>query len=253
MTILKNNSSYNRLKSLSWLGAAVLLIGCSNSESKTAAQITDTPATTQQPSKPIATKEAHNDAAPAETSATTRSAESHVHGGAVLSIVPEGAEVAIEFETPIYNLLGFEYAPQTGAEKTRVAEIEKMLAEPQNLIAFNKSAKCSYLSPSPKVELFEHHDDEADHHEDEAELHDDEHHDDEHHDDHDEDAEAGSHKDVILNYKLTCKSPEKLKTIGVEFFNVFSNFTELELVYLGPSKQMSAKLTPSRPNVDLTK
>jgi len=85
------------------------------------------------------------------------------------------------------------------------------------------------------------------------EDHHDDDHDENHDEEHDEHEEAGAHKDVILNYKLTCKNPDKLKSVSVDFFNVFSNFTELELVYLGPNTQMSTKLSSSRPSVDLTR
>ena len=85
---------------------------------------------------------------------TIRSAESHVHGGASLSIVSEKNTVLIELETPIYNLLGFEYAPRTPEERARVSEVEAMLGLPQNLIQFNREAECTFVDPKTKIVLF---------------------------------------------------------------------------------------------------
>jgi len=45
----------------------------------------------------------------------------------------------------------------------------------------------------------------------------------------------------------------KLKKIEVSLFEEFPFFKELELVYLGPSQQMSVELSSSRPNADLTR
>ena len=185
-----------------------------------------------------------------ETQSNVRSAESHVHGGAMLAIVSENNRITIEFESPLYNLLGFEYAPRSEAEKARVVEVEKTLADPNSLIKFNADAKCTYLDITSPIELFDEHAEDT-HGENHNDDHDDgEHHDDEHDDEHET---SENHKDVILNYELTCKAIDKLKTVKVEFFNVFSNFTELELVYLGPAQQLSADLSPSRPNADLTR
>jgi len=243
MTIRKTRNSSIALKPLYALGFALILMGCSNSETDTEHH-DDHHHTEHEPSKTHSGKtlKTPDDKTTDDNHSTIRSAESHVHGGAKLAIVSEGNNVTIEFETPIYNLLGFEYAPQTPTEKTRVIEAEKALSSPKNLIKFNRHAKCAFQTPTSKVELFDDHADEDGH--DEA-------HDEDHNEHDDEHKEAGSHKDVILNYSLSCESIDKIKSVRVEFFNVFSSFTELELVYLGPSQQMSAKLSPSRPNVDL--
>lgn len=236
-------------KPLCALALALNLAGCSKPEIENTTGTQETPKATHSEPAPQQTGASIEAKAAEDDTPTVRSAESHVHGGAVLSIVTENNKIAIEFETPLYNLLGFEYAPQTPSEKTRVTDVEEILSVPQNLIRFNKLAQCTFQAPTSEIELFEDHADQEDHHESHEDE--DEHHDDDEH--HDEHKEAGSHKDVILSYRLTCQNIDKLQSVRVEFFDVFSNFTELELVYLGPTKQMSADLTPSRPSVDLTR
>jgi len=235
------------LKPLVSLSLGLSLIGCSpaetdhshhhDKESHDASHATSHAEDNTPQKTATETTETHDDD-DHETHSEVRSAESHIHGGAMLAIVSENNRISIEFETPLFNLLGFEYAPRTDAEKMRVVIVEQTLADPQNLIRFNADAKCTYLPFNSKVELFD------DHGEDE---HDD--HDEDHDDDHEENSD--NHTDVILNYELTCKAIDKLKKVHVEFFDVFSNFTELEIVYLGPAQQMSTNLLPSRPHADL--
>jgi len=181
---------------------ALGLIGCSNSKTDSAhhtdhahgEEHADGTLTHSETATNSAT-DTHNDDHNDEAHSTIRSAESHVHGGAILSIVSERNKIAIEFETPIYNLLGFEYAPQTPAEKARVQDVEKTLAAPASLIRFNKEAKCDYAAPDSQIKLFDEHADDPEH--------DEEHHDEEHHDDDNDDTheKAGSHKDLIVTFK----------------------------------------------------
>jgi len=174
------------------------------------------------------TQHSHTEQTESETNnskaeiSTIRSADSHVHGGASLSIASEKNSIFMEFETPLFNLLGFEYEPRTSDEKARIQDVETRLANPETLFRFNKAAKCTFIKPRHTPVLFE------------ASS-----------DDHD-------HKDVLLRYSLNCKAIEKLKTIEVLFFNDFSHLTEMELVYLGPRLQMRTELSPSQPSADLT-
>jgi len=230
-------------RSICLLSLSFALLGCSQAETHPNIEATDAHSDAHVHTK-TAEHSGHSERSVTKAS-HVRSAESHIHGGASLSIVSEGDAITIEFETPLYNLLGFEYAPQTRNEKLRVSETEDILSKPQNLIKFNAEAKCSFKGPLSHIDLFHNDHDEEDHHDDEHHDHEDAKH-------HEENSKA-KHTDVTLSYALKCQSIEKLKTVKVEFFNVFSNFAQLELVYLGPNQQMSADLSSSRPMADLTR
>lgn len=258
------------------LGLGLSLSACSKAESSApapsktethAASFEETQDAAETVSEPHKDHDEHADES--DDHVQVRSAKSHIHGGAALSIISNNNRLEIEFETPLFNLLGFEYAPRTQAEKTLVLETQSSLSDPQTLIHFNKDAKCVFDTPTSEIELFDadlvneahddHHEENDDHHDhhDDDEHHDEhkEDHHDEHKEDHHDDEHKGedNHKDVVITYSANCEAIDKLKTIRVNYFKTFSNFTELELVYLGPSRQMSAELTPSKPSANLAR
>ena len=213
-------------KRVLFISAAFVLIGCAQEQAGHSHIEADHKHAELHSSAEVSSEHsAHRDTAHKQEtkSVTTRSADSHSHGGAVLSVAAENNSIVMELETPLYNLLGFEYAPKTPEEKTRVSEVEARLARPENLMSFNAEAGCTYDKPVHKIMLFEEH---ADHE-----------HEDDHGSDHEED-HGSDHKDVILEYGLKCKAMSKLKKIEVSLFEEFPFFKELELVYLGPSQQM---------------
>lgn len=57
--------------------------------------------------------------------------DSHQHGMAALQLAIDGARVDLRFQSPAYNLLGFEHAPENDEQRARVtALIEWMEATP---------------------------------------------------------------------------------------------------------------------------
>jgi len=167
----------------------------------------------------------------------TRSAQSHTHGGASLAIVLEGSRVTIEFDTPLYNLLGFEHKAETVAQKAAVHKAESVLSNASPLFVFNSEAGCFPLRQVSSVELgLENHDDHDDH------------------DDHDEDgAHDEVHEDVMVQYDYKCRTPKALKNVTVNLFEHFENLTDLDLVYLGPNTQKQAELNAAKSRMNLTR
>jgi len=167
----------------------------------------------------------------------TRSADSHVHGDAVLAMALDGSRLTVELETPLYNFVGFERAPDSEPEKLALKAGEKALANPAQLFLFNSEAKCEPEAEMSPVSLMADHDG----HEDSY----DQHHDDEEHEDEEHGEEQG-HQDVIVEYVFNCVAPNKLKSVQVNLFQAFPNMTELDTIYLGPSTQSSSTLKPNK-------
>ncbi|MEM7728411.1 MAG: DUF2796 domain-containing protein [Pseudomonadota bacterium] len=197
------------------------------------------------------------DAANDGDAATVRQADSHVHGAAALSMALDGERLSVELESPLYNILGFEHAPDTAEQKDAVVAAQSTLSDPAALFAFSPEAECMADPVSP-VALFEEgnmhdHDHNDEHRHDDGHSHDDDHeHSDDHdhegdhahdhddgdhaHDDHDHD-DAHVHRDVLLSYEYTCARPDALGAVELKLFDRFDELSEVELVYLGPNAQ----------------
>ena len=177
-------------------------------------------------------EESENNAVRSETS-ETRFADSHTHGDASLAMVLDGSLVTVELDTPLYNLVGFEYAAETAPQKAAVWKAETILADGALLFVFNDEAGCAVVDDKISVDL------------------DIDHHDDDHHDDdgHAEDA----HEDVILRYEYRCSNAKSLKNVTVNLFKHFENLTELDLVYLGPNLQKQERLNLQKTRMNLTR
>ena len=265
------------------LTASVFMLACSNQSSSLPEPVTSDDETII--SEPIATNvTAQSDVAKvideAEAEAKNidrvedeaRSADAHLHGAAELAIVLENGRVTVELETPLYNLLGFEHAPETEAQKATVVTAEEQLAAGDTLFKFNAAAACEFDVKNGRINLFEntvghddhdHNDDNdhSDHHADGDHSHDDHAHDEDHNHTHQDnenkdhshgDHHEHAHKDVILQYTYQCKESSKLSTMTVELFEMFENLSDLDVVYLGPSTQKQVSLNRNQTKVDLT-
>jgi len=175
---------------------------------------------------------------------TIRSADSHTHGDAELAIVLEGDVVTVELDTPLYNLVGFEHAPETEAHKTIANHAESRLGQGGELFTFNARANCKIKTNRQDLHLFEHDSD----HEDEHDPHDDHEESDDTHE-HSDDKET--HKDVRLQYEFHCKQPSSLISMSVNLFEFFAELSEVDATYLGPSIQRQVKLTPENTQMDM--
>ena len=187
-------------------------------------------------------------AADTKTSETNsvRFAQSHTHGDASLAMVLENAVITVELDTPLYNLLGFEHAAETAAQKAAVEKAETVLSKGGPLFVFNSEAGCTIAAQTISVEL------DADGHDDhEEDAHEEDGHDDEHHDDEHDDEDT--HKDANLQYKYTCSRPKALEHVTVNLFKHFENLTELDLVYLGPNTQKQVEINAGKTRIALNK
>jgi hypothetical protein len=69
-------------------------------------------------------------------------AGAHEHGVARLDVALEGTRLTLQLETPLDNLLGFERAPRTDAERQRVQVLLQRLRAPEGLFRADAAAAC---------------------------------------------------------------------------------------------------------------
>lgn len=197
----------------------------------------------------------------------TRHADAHVHGVSKLEMAIEGTKVAMNLFAPGADIVGFEHAASTDADKDAVEAAILQFTRPQELFAFDAAAECRVTEIMTHVHDHAHdHDEDGDDHaehkhgDDHKEMHDDhkhgedkdhaEHKHGEHkHDDHKEGhaekhedhaheghAEEGeNHNEYHARMEFDCEHPEKLVEIGLPYFTVFPNAQEIE-VFLATDK-----------------
>lgn len=154
----------------------------------------------------------------------------HEHGVASLNVALDGQTLEIQLESPAMNLVGFEHAANSDADKAKVAAARKQLEQPQALFALPIEAKCSLKETELESPLFG----DAKH--------------DEHDEDHDHEHEhEHEHSDIDASYHFACTNPEALQTLELgSFFGTFPATEKLQVQLIGPSGQQGAELTPSK-------
>lgn len=156
------------------------------------------------------------------------SLDAHEHGSAQLNVVLDGQALELELESPAMNLVGFEHAAESAADKAKVAAARNQLQTPQALFGLG-AGDCSLSKTELESPLFE----------------DEEH---EGHHDHDED---GEHSEIHAHYQLDCKKPGELKQLNLaELFKRFPATTKIQVQLIGPNGQQGVEVTPAKPSLD---
>jgi hypothetical protein len=150
----------------------------------------------------------------------------HEHGVGRLSAVLDGQTLELDLDSPAMNLVGFEHAATSDADKKKVAAVRAQLEKPQAL--FNLAdAKCSLAQQELESPLFG----------DEPE-----------HAGHDEDDDGGEHhehSEIHARYQFTCVAPGALTHLDLApLFKIFPATQKIQVQLIGPSGQQGAELTP---------
>src|SRR5258706_3942509 len=73
----------------------------------------------------------------------------HAHGVARLDIAVEGSSLTVQLQSPLDNLLGFERAPRTDAERRQADAVVARLGAAAAMFSIDPAAQCK----PPRVEL----------------------------------------------------------------------------------------------------
>ena len=154
----------------------------------------------------------------------------HVHGEADLAIIMNGDQISAHLTSAMYNITGFEHAPETTAQQDRLASAIATLDSPDTLFEFTASAACRSTSV---------------HHSLQAEAG-------RETSPHGHDGKEGSqHRDLVAEYAFTCEHPSRLKSITVHMFASFKNLERINaIVFLG-DEQIAPEVTPDAPTISL--
>ncbi|RBJ78714.1 DUF2796 domain-containing protein [Pseudomonas sp. MWU12-2534b] len=158
----------------------------------------------------------------------------HEHGVARLNAVLDGQALELELESPAMNLVGFEHAPSTDADKAKVAAARTQLEQPLVLFSLPKAAACTVAKQELASPLFG----------DKPDA-------DDHDDDHDEDAKSSDghehhheHSEIHAHYQFTCAKPDALKDLDLgQIFKTFPATQKIQVQLISPNGQQGVEAT----------
>jgi len=157
------------------------------------------------------------------------SLSAHEHGVSRLNAALDGQTLELELESPAMNLVGFEHAATTDADKAKVAAVRAQLEKPLVLFNLPKAAGCVVATQELESPLFGDKPDADDHDEEDAN---DGH---EHHQDHSE---------IHAHYQFSCSAPGALKTLDLaNIFNTFPATQKIQVQLISPSGQQGVEVT----------
>ncbi|MCO7056332.1 DUF2796 domain-containing protein [Pseudomonas juntendi] len=151
----------------------------------------------------------------------------HEHGVAKLNVVLEGNTLELELDSPAMNLVGFEHAASSDADKAKVAAVRQQLEQPLKLFGLASAAGCKEDQQALESPLFG----------DAAKAD----------DDGDEHEKGRMHSDINAHYQLTCATPEKLTQLDLApLYKAFPATQKINVQLIGPNGQKGVETSPAK-------
>ncbi|SDZ64733.1 DUF2796 domain-containing protein [Pseudomonas sp. NFIX28] len=161
------------------------------------------------------------------------SLDAHEHGVARLNAALDGQTLELELESPAMNLVGFEHAASTDADKAKVAAVRAQLEKPLALFSLPPAAGCVVAQQELESPLFGDKPDAHDHDEDHGQAKDAGGH--EHH---------HEHSEIHAHYQFTCATPGALKNLDLAgVFKTFPATQKIQVQLISPSGQQGVEAT----------
>lgn len=154
----------------------------------------------------------------------------HEHGVGRLNAALDGQTLELELESPAMNLVGFEHAATSDADKAKVAAARAQLEKPLALFSLPAAAGCKVVGQELESPLFGDKPDADNHDEDEADKDGHEHH-------HD-------HSEIHAHYQFNCAAPGALNTLDLaNIFKTFPATQKIQVQLISASGQQGAEVT----------
>ena len=147
----------------------------------------------------------------------------HEHGVAKLNVVLDGNTLELELDSPAMNIVGFEHAATSDADKAKVAAARKQLEQPLALFNLAQAAGCKEDQQELASPLFG----------DAAEG--------------DKHEHGHQHADINAHYQLACSNPGKLTQVDLApLFKAFAQTQKINVQLIGPNGQKGLEATAAK-------
>lgn len=133
----------------------------------------------------------------------------HQHGKATLTLVLEGNEMQVAFESAAHSIVGFEHKPRTSEQQQEVSAAIAVFNEAK-WFSFNADANCEVSAADASTDLSEPH------------------------------ASAG-HADFYANYQLLCQRPARLSEMTLDIFNLLPTVEHVTVQWIINGRQGAAE------------
>ena len=162
---------------------------------------------------------------------TIRQLGPHIHGVSTLDIAVDGTAVDLELQSPGTDIVGFESAATTDAEKAALAQATSILANPLDVFALPAAAGCKVTDASQQIQQTTLPASRSDAN---ATLL-------------DRYAAEDPHSDVYVTYALTCANPHAITAIDFHFFALFPNTQVVNVQLLSVGEDEELNIPPPLP------
>ncbi len=139
----------------------------------------------------------------------------HVHGQATLDLAVDGGTVTLALTTPAINVLGFERAPRTAAERAKQeAALQRLRTQGAQLLRFDATLGCTVAPQAVRVV-----------------------------------EERSGHGEVRAQYRIACKKPVAGKPIRFGFSAAFPGIDRVAIQLVSDTAQVGATISRDRGQV----
>ena len=162
-------------------------------------------------------------------SSTAGAAPPHQHGVAMLDVAVEPGRVTLVLESPLENLLGFERAPRSDAERAQAEKLLARLRAADTLFRIDSAAGCTLskvVLMSPVLG------------EGTAAAA-------------DKDKDKDNHANLDGRFEFICKAGQRAGFVEVGLFDTFASLKRIELQVVTPKGQLKATLARPASRVNL--
>ncbi|MDR6983268.1 hypothetical protein J2X32_001902 [Rheinheimera pacifica] len=141
----------------------------------------------------------------------------HVHGHAVLTLVLEGNEMQLAFQSAAQSIVGFEHKPSTAEQKQEVAAAIAVFNQ-GDWFSFNNDANCELAMAEASTDLTE------------------------------PQANEG-HADFYANYQLLCQRPARLNELKLRIFELLPALEHMDIQWIINGQQGASQAALSSSTV----
>ena len=127
------------------------------------------------------------------------------------------------------NLVGFEHAAQSDADKAKVAAVRAQLEQPLKLFGLSAAANCKESDLELESPLFG----------------------DAPSKDEDGDEHEHGHSDIHAHYRFECAKPDQLATLDLTpLFKTYPSTQKIQVQLIGPNGQKGVEATPTKATIN---